>query len=94
MGRSAGWYSEFAAQGQRKHEGVFSLEAIRAGLLYQSLAAALIAVGILYAVDSGYNDGRYSAIVERAITEAPGSRLRPDLVDGEMALELARARAK
>jgi rhamnogalacturonyl hydrolase YesR len=34
----------------------------------KAFAAALIAVGILYTVDSGYNDGRYSAIVERAIT--------------------------
>ena len=31
-------------------------------------AAALIAVGILYLVDSEYNEGRYTAVLERAIT--------------------------
>jgi hypothetical protein len=30
----------------------------------KALAAALIAVGVLYAVDAQYNNGRYSTIIE------------------------------
>jgi rhamnogalacturonyl hydrolase YesR len=31
-------------------------------------AAALIAIGVLYAIDAQYNDGRYSTIIQQAIT--------------------------
>ena len=38
-------------------------------------AAALVAVAVLYVVDSEYNDGRYTQIVQRAVTSlvAPAS---------------------
>jgi rhamnogalacturonyl hydrolase YesR len=31
------------------------------------IVAALIAIGILYAVDREYNDGRYSSVIQQAI---------------------------
>jgi hypothetical protein len=34
----------------------------------KALVAALIAVGILYFVDKDYNDGRYTDVIQRAIT--------------------------
>ena len=34
----------------------------------KAFVAALIAAGILYLVDSEYNDGRYTAIIKQAIT--------------------------
>ena len=34
----------------------------------KAFVAALVAVGILYAVDREYNDGRYSSVVQQAIT--------------------------
>jgi hypothetical protein len=34
----------------------------------KAFVAALIAAGILYFVDSEYNDGRYTALLQRAIT--------------------------
>ena len=33
----------------------------------KTFVAALVAVGILYAVDYQYNDGRYSSVIQRAI---------------------------
>ena len=33
----------------------------------KAFVAALFAVGILYAVDHEYNDGRYSSVIQRAI---------------------------
>ena len=33
----------------------------------KAFAAALIAAGILYAVDTGYNDGRYSQVLAKTI---------------------------
>jgi len=33
----------------------------------KAFVAALVAVGILYAVDREYNDGRYSSVVQQAI---------------------------
>ena len=36
----------------------------------KALIATLIAVGVLYAVNSEYNDGRYSAVIQQAITTA------------------------
>lgn len=32
------------------------------------IAATLVAVGILYAVDSHYNDGRYSQVIQQTVT--------------------------
>jgi hypothetical protein len=34
----------------------------------KSIAAALIAAAILYVVDSYYNDGRFTQVVEQAVT--------------------------
>jgi hypothetical protein len=34
----------------------------------KAFVAALIAAGILYLVDSEYNDGRYTAAIKQAIT--------------------------
>jgi hypothetical protein len=34
----------------------------------KALVAALVAVGILYVVDLGFNDGRYAEVIQRAIT--------------------------
>jgi hypothetical protein len=34
----------------------------------KAFAAALIAVGILYVLDSEYNDGRYAMVIRRAVT--------------------------
>jgi hypothetical protein len=34
----------------------------------KAFVAALIAVGILFVIDSEYNEGRYAAVVQRAIT--------------------------
>ena len=34
----------------------------------KALAAALIAAAILYVVDSKYNDGRYTQVIQLAIT--------------------------
>jgi hypothetical protein len=34
----------------------------------KAFAAALIAAGILYLVDSEYNEGRYAAVIQRAVT--------------------------
>ena len=34
----------------------------------KALVAALIAVGVLYVVDKDYNDGRYTHVIQRAIT--------------------------
>jgi hypothetical protein len=34
----------------------------------RALAAALIAVAILYVVDSEYNDGRYTQVLQQATT--------------------------
>jgi hypothetical protein len=42
----------------------------------RTLAAALIAAGILIVVDDHYNDGRYTQVLEQAVT----SLLRPDVV--------------
>jgi hypothetical protein len=34
----------------------------------KAIAAALIAAAVLYVVDSQYNDGRYTQVVEQAVT--------------------------
>jgi hypothetical protein len=34
----------------------------------KALLAALIAVGVLYFVDKDYNDGRYTTVIQRAMT--------------------------
>jgi hypothetical protein len=34
----------------------------------KAFAAALIAVGILYVLDSECNDGRYAIVIQRAVT--------------------------
>ena len=34
----------------------------------KAFTAALIAAGILYVVDYQYNDGRYTGVVEQAVT--------------------------
>ncbi len=34
----------------------------------KALVAALIAAGVLYVVDKGYNDGRYTHVIQRAVT--------------------------
>ena len=34
----------------------------------KAVAAALIALGILYILDSEYNEGRYTAVLQRAVT--------------------------
>jgi hypothetical protein len=39
----------------------------RAEAFMKAFAAALIAAGILYVVDSEFNEGRYAAVIERAI---------------------------
>jgi hypothetical protein len=36
--------------------------------LMKAFVAALIAAGILFAVDKDYNDGRYTEVIQRAIT--------------------------
>jgi hypothetical protein len=38
------------------------------GSAMKALVAALIAAGILYTVDREYNDGRYSSVIQQAIT--------------------------
>jgi hypothetical protein len=38
----------------------------------KAFIAALIAGTILYAVDSGYNDGRYSDVIKQAATSLVG----------------------
>jgi hypothetical protein len=39
----------------------------------KAFVAALIAAGILYLVDFEYNEGRYAAVIQRAITSVvPG----------------------
>jgi hypothetical protein len=39
------------------------------------IAAALVALGILYAVDSQYNDGRYAQVIQQTVTNLlPGQR--------------------
>lgn len=34
----------------------------------KAFAAALVALGILYGVDSEYNDGRYAQILQQTVT--------------------------
>jgi hypothetical protein len=34
----------------------------------KALVAALVTAGILYALDREYNDGRYSSVVQQAMT--------------------------
>lgn len=34
----------------------------------KAFIAALIAIGLLYAVDLEYNDGRYAAVIQQALT--------------------------
>jgi hypothetical protein len=34
----------------------------------KALVVALIAVAVLYAVDSQYNDGRYTQVLQQAVT--------------------------
>jgi hypothetical protein len=36
--------------------------------LMKAFVAALIAAGILFAVDKDYNDGRYTEVIQRAIS--------------------------
>jgi hypothetical protein len=39
----------------------------------KAFGAALIAIGILYVVDFEYNDGRYAAVIQQAVTSVlPG----------------------
>ena len=39
----------------------------------KAFVAALIACGVLFVIDSEYNEGRYAAIIERAVTSViPG----------------------
>jgi hypothetical protein len=39
----------------------------------KAFAAVLIALGILYVLDSEYNDGRYAMVIQRAVTSVlPG----------------------
>jgi len=34
----------------------------------RALGAALVAVSVLYAVDTEYNDGRYTAVIKQAMS--------------------------
>jgi hypothetical protein len=52
---------------QGRHHDGFRDAGITGGPM-KAFTAALVAIGILYVLDSEYNDGRYARVIKRALT--------------------------